>query len=113
MRLTTSWLVLGMLTVAGLLYTHSQVRLVHASYHLNQRLELRDALNEQYAYLEYDVMALKAPNRLKERLVSYKVELKTPTSTETLTPSVPVANTSARGWTPPWFRPLEAEATAE
>ena len=111
MRVTTGWIVLALLTVAGLLYTHNQVRLVHQSYALNERLERRDALHEQSAYLEYDVMALKAPNRLKERLTAYNVELKPPHATKTLTP--PAVGPSARGWVPPWLRAIEAEATAE
>ena len=113
MRVTTGWLILGALTVVGLLYTHSQVRLVHQSYALNERLGRRDALHDQYAHLEYDVMALKAPNRLKERLTTYNVELKTPRSTETIAPGIPAPAPAARGWAPQWFHAIEAEARAE
>ena len=113
MRVTTGWLILGVLTAVGLLYTHSQVRLVHQSYALNERLERRDTLYEQYTYLEYEVMALKAPNRLKERLAAYNVELKTPTATETIAPVTAPARPSAREWSPRWFHALEAEATNE
>lgn len=111
-RVSTVWCVLGGLTVAGLLYTHSQVRLVHQSYELNARLAQRDGLHEQYAFLEYDVMALKAPNRLKERLTSFDVELTVPTATETL--SAPEAEgAEGRRWAPQWLRSMEAEATDE
>lgn len=113
MRLTTAWGVLGVLTAAGLLYTHSQVRLVHQSYRLNQRLELRDTLHEQYAFLEYDVMALKAPNRLKERLTSMQVELQPPKATEFLVPVQAAPGPTTREWAPRWLRALEAEATDE
>ena len=113
MRVVMAWLLLALATVLGLLYTHSQVRLVHQSYVLNERLARRDALHDQYAYLEYDVMTLKAPNRLKERLLSYHVELTTPTATETIPPTRPDADTSARGWWPQWLRPPQAEATSE
>ena len=113
MRVATAWGALAVLTVVGLLYTHSQVRLVQQSYRLNERLAQRDMLHEQCAYLEYDVMALKAPNRLKERLTSFNVELKTPTATHTLPPETPAQDTSARPWTPQWLRALEAEAKPE
>ena len=113
MRVMTAWLVLGVLTAAGLLYTHGQVRLVHQSYALNERLDRRDTLHDQYAHLEYDVMALKAPNRLKERLTQYNVELKTPRATETIAPGIPETAPAARGWAPRWFHAIEAEATDE
>ena len=112
-RVSTGWLALAVLTLMGLFYTHSQVRLVHQSYALNERLERRDALHERYTYLEYDVMALKAPNRLKERLTAYRVELKTPRATETIAPVAPTVLPAAQRWVPRWFHAMEAEARAE
>lgn len=114
MRVTTGWWVLTALTAAGLLYTHSQVRLVHASYVLNERLERRDALHEQYTYLAYEVMALTAPNRLKERLISINVELTPPQATEIIVPDATATPHTTRrrefwrGW-----RTVEAEAGSE
>ena len=113
MRVTTGWLVLSLLTAVGLLYTHSQVRLVHESYTLNERLERRDALNDQCTYLAYEVMALKAPNRLKERLISINVELKPPQATETIAPAAPAGEHTTRQWGPRWWRAVEAEAGSE
>ena len=113
MRVTTGWIGLTVLTIAGLLYTHSQVRLVHQSYALNERLERRDTLHEQCTYLEYEVMTLKAPNRLKERLTAYNVELTPPQATETVPPMATIVAPTARGWIPAWLQAIEAEATAE
>ena len=112
MRVATGWLCLALATLVGLFYTHSQVRLVRESYALNERLERRDALHEQHAYLEYAVMALKAPNRLKERLISYKVELKPPKATETV-PAMPAPAQRSTRWTPQSLRAIDAEARTE
>ena len=108
MRVITGWIVLAALTVVGLLYTHSQVMLVRQSYALNQRLERRDDLHEHYTYLQYDVMALKAPNRLKERMVAFNVELTPPTSTQTIAPAPSVIDQRAHRWMPQWLARLEA-----
>ena len=109
--LLTGWLILAIATAAGLLYTHSQVQLVDQSYVLSERLQRRDVLHEQYAYLAYEVMAMKAPNRLKERLAACQVELKPPKATETL--AAPMPAPSAHRWTPAWLRATEAEARSE
>ena len=113
MRVITGWIVLSALTAAGLLYTDSQVRLVDASYALNERLERRDALHEQYTYLAYDVMALTAPNRLKERLISINVELTTPQATEIIAPDPAAGEHTTRSRSLRWWRTVEAEARTE
>ena len=112
MRVFIGWLILAALTTVGLLYTHSQVMLVRQSYALNERLNRRDDLHERCAYLQYAVMALKAPNRLKERLVAFNVELSPPTATETILPARPVA-APARRWMPQWLARTNHEVTAE
>jgi len=106
------WSLLGVATVVGLLYTHSHVRLVHQSYVLDQRLTERDALHEQCAYLEYDVMALKAPQRLKERLLTYDIKLAPPVATETLT-TPPAMTQAAPQWLPRWLHLTTTTAEAQ
>lgn len=109
MNLAAGWCCLGIATLAALLYTHNHACLVRGSYRLNSALEQRDALHEQCAYLEYEVMTLKAPNRLKERLTSYAIELAPPKATETITTTSASAEPSSRGPHPEWLRAIAAE----
>jgi hypothetical protein len=85
MSMRTGWGVLGVLTLVGLLYVHQQTVLVRQSYRLNERLAVRDVVYEHYVYLDYDVMTRKAPNRLREQLATYDIQLAVPETTRVVT----------------------------
>lgn len=99
---------LGLATVMALCYVQQRVWVITLGYDVERMGSLRDDLLDQHRVLNYNVLALRSPVILEERLSRKNVQLIPPTAVEVLSPrsgTVPPAPTW-EGWVqsePSWL----------
>ena len=78
MRLPKFFTVITMITVISLFYVHQQTELIKQSYKVRSNQDKLNDLLDRNRVLEYNVVALKAPFNLEDRLAANDIKLVLP-----------------------------------
>ena len=76
--------VLLCVTMAGLLYVHSEVEAVKIGYRINRLEEMKALAIDRARALQYNIARLKAPRNLERRLETQRITLEAPKAWQTL-----------------------------
>ena len=90
------FLALGLATVMALAYVQQRVWVITLGYQVERLSSHRDDLLDQHRVLNYNVLTLRSPVILEERLSRKNVQLIPPTAVEVLSPrsgTIPAAPT--------------------
>lgn len=107
---------LGLATLMALGYVQQRVGLITLGYEVERLSSHRDDLLDQHRVLNYNVLALRSPVILEERLSRKNVQLIPPTAVEVLSPrsgTIPASSTW-EGWVqsePSWLERVLTFAT--
>ena len=88
---------LGLATVMALVYVQQRVSVITLGYEVERLSSLRDDLLDQHRVLDYNVLTLRSPVILEERLSRKNVQLIPPTAVEVLSPRSGMVS-SAPAW---------------
>ena len=90
-------LFLGMGTILALGYIHQRVCLIRLGYQVESLGCQRDDLLDQHRMLHYNVLTLRSPFILEERLAQRNIQLTPPRAVEVLSPTLRMAPATT-GW---------------
>ena len=78
MRLAKYFIFLFIITSLSLLYTHQQFLLIRANYSIKNYEERLSQLLDQHEILMYNVLTLKSPGNLENKLIAKNIKFEVP-----------------------------------